>query len=47
MAIGCKSPTHPGYDELTGILVIGVDSLTQQGDKRHQVKLVTLRHNVL
>lgn len=38
---------YPGDDELPGILVVGVNSLPQQGDEAHQVKLVTFRHNVL
>lgn len=39
--------TYPGYDELPGVLVVGVNPLSQQRDEAHQVKLVALRHNVL
>lgn len=39
--------TYPGYDELPGVLVVGVNPLAQQRDEAHQVKLVALRHDVL
>lgn len=39
--------TYPGYDELPGVLVVGVNPLTQQRDEAHQVELVALRHDVL
>lgn len=39
--------TYPGYDELAGILVVGVNPLTQQWDEAYQVKLVALCHDVL
>lgn len=39
--------TYPGYDELAGVLVVGVDPLTQQWDKAYQVKLVAFCHDIL
>lgn len=39
--------TYPGYDELSGILVVGVNPLPQQWDEAYQVKLVALCHDVL
>lgn len=39
--------TYPGYDELPGILVVGINPLAQQWDEAYQVKLVALCHNVL
>lgn len=39
--------TYPGYDELAGVLVVGVNPLTQQRDEAYQVKLVALCHDIL
>lgn len=43
----CTSATHPGDDELPGMLVVGVNPLPQQRDEAHQVKAAALGHNVL
>lgn len=39
--------TYPRYDELAGILVVGVNPLAQQWDEAYQVKLIALCHDVL
>lgn len=39
--------TYPGNDKLSSILVVGIDSLTQQWNEAHQIKVVALGHNVL
>lgn len=42
-----RDSTYPGDDELTGVLVVGVDPLPKKGDEAHQVELAAFCHNVL
>ena len=50
--LGCwknlpRTGPYPGDDELSGVLVVGVNPLPQKGDEAHQVKLAAFCHKVL